>query len=123
MTPKQPPLDPRRRGDPLRAVRRCRFWMPLASLIGAQEPESPLPTPESAALHGERAAEIWRAVCQLPDTLRATLVLRYYVGLTEEEMARTLSVSTGTVKSRLSRARDRLRSTLPSLLKEEERNA
>ncbi len=43
---------------------------------------------------------------------RLILGLRYYRDLTVEDVARALDVPTGTVKSRLSRARDRLRAEL-----------
>jgi RNA polymerase sigma-70 factor (ECF subfamily) len=105
--------------EALRLVRRSRLWLPLAELFG-REPTSPLPTPEFAALDRERAEELWQAVSTLSEAARATVVLRYYAGLTEEELSRALGVAPGTVKSRLYRAREQLRSTLPSRWNEEE---
>jgi len=106
--------------EALRVVRRRRFWLPLTSLLGAREPEAPLPTPELAALDSERARQLWEGVSRLPDGMRAAVVLRYYADLSEEEISRALTIAQGTVKSRLNRAREQLRSTLPVLMKEEE---
>jgi RNA polymerase sigma factor (sigma-70 family) len=51
------------------------------------------------------------AVLRLSPRLRTTVVLRFFEDLSEEETAALLSISTGTVKSRLSRALTILRST------------
>jgi RNA polymerase sigma-70 factor (ECF subfamily) len=45
------------------------------------------------------------ALAQLPHGQRAALVLHYYEGKTVDDIAQLLGVSTGTVKSRLSRGR------------------
>ena len=45
-----------------------------------------------------------RAMVHLTDEQRVAVVLRYYLNLTEVQMAETLRVAPGTVKSRLSRA-------------------
>jgi RNA polymerase sigma-70 factor (sigma-E family) len=51
------------------------------------------------------------AVLRLPPRQRAVVVLRYFEDLSEHETAALLSVSTGTVKSRVSRALTALRSS------------
>ncbi len=51
-------------------------------------------------------------VDRLPERQRAVLVLRYFEGLSEAEIAETLSCRPGTVKSLASRALDRLRKEL-----------
>ena len=56
--------------------------------------------------------EILDLVDRLPDRQRAVLVLRYFEGLSEAEIADTLSCRPGTVKSLASRALDRLRKEL-----------
>jgi RNA polymerase sigma-70 factor (ECF subfamily) len=60
----------------------------------------------------ERAAALKEAFDRLPPKLRATAVLRLYVGLTESETADVLDCSLGTVKSNLHDARKRLAATL-----------
>jgi RNA polymerase sigma factor (sigma-70 family) len=52
------------------------------------------------------------ALRRLPRRQREVLVLRYWGRLSEAEIARTLGVSTGTVKSTASRALDVLESML-----------
>jgi RNA polymerase sigma-70 factor (sigma-E family) len=73
----------------------------------AAVPEGPVdadPT-RDADLHDA----LWRALGELPRRARAMVVLRYYEDLTEAEVAEALGVSTGTVKSAVSRALARLR--------------
>lgn len=55
------------------------------------------------------AVAIRRALMSLPAAQRAVLVLRYYEGLSETEIAELLHISAGTVKSRSSRALAALR--------------
>lgn len=57
---------------------------------------------------------VWQAVHRLPDKQRAAVVLRYYEDLSVEETAEILGVSTGTVKSQVSRGLDRLQQLLAS---------
>jgi RNA polymerase sigma-70 factor (sigma-E family) len=59
---------------------------------------------ESLVLIGEEHREVLLAVRRLPDRQREALVLRFYFGLAEEETARAMGISRGTVKSSLSRA-------------------
>ena len=47
---------------------------------------------------------ITRALSRLTDDQRAAVILRFYAGLDERQMAEALGVAAGTVKSRLSRA-------------------
>lgn len=53
--------------------------------------------------------DISRALSHLSLKLREVVVLKFYSGLTQEEIARVLNVPTGTVKSRLHGALGRLR--------------
>lgn len=55
---------------------------------------------------------LWDAVCALPEDYRVATVLFYYEGMTTAEIAKVLGVREGTVRSRLSRARSRLRTLL-----------
>jgi RNA polymerase sigma-70 factor (ECF subfamily) len=60
----------------------------------------------------ETAVRIWEAMERLPLDQRTALVLRELDGLRYEEIAFTLNVAVGTVKSRLTRARQALREEL-----------
>jgi RNA polymerase sigma-70 factor (ECF subfamily) len=60
--------------------------------------------------------DLWDAVLALPEEQRSAVTLFYYEDLTLAQIAKILGVAQGTVKSRLSRARGRLR----ELLREEE---
>ena len=63
-----------------------------------------------------RPAETWpelhEEVARLPEAYREPVVLCYLEGLTTEEAALRIGCPTGTVLSRLSRARERLRSAI-----------
>ena len=67
---------------------------------------------ENHTLRGELGAEIQRAILALPDDQRAVLVLIDVQGLSYEETAEAVGASLGTIKSRLSRARGRVRDYL-----------
>jgi RNA polymerase sigma factor (sigma-70 family) len=69
----------------------------------------PAPNPEQTALTADRARHLRALVAALPDSLREVLLLREYGGLSYSQIATTLAIPTGTVMSRLSRARDDLR--------------
>ena len=58
------------------------------------------------------AQPLFAALAQLPDRQRAVVVLRYHDDLSEAEVARTLGMAVGSVKSHGSRGLDRLRSLL-----------
>jgi RNA polymerase sigma factor (sigma-70 family) len=64
-----------------------------------------------AAPDGSRQ-EIWDEVDRLPERYRSAVVLCYLEGLTHEQAAARLGWPVGTVRSRLARARERLRGRL-----------
>lgn len=70
------------------------------------------PSPETRAMGHQIGERIRRALDELPVTQRSVFVLRHYQGLSLEEIARTLDLSLGTVKSSLHRAVYRLRGLL-----------
>jgi RNA polymerase sigma-70 factor (sigma-E family) len=70
---------------------------------------------EESALVGEANREALAALRALPARQREAVVLRHYLGLTEEETAQVMNVARGTVKSATSRGL----STLARILKEE----
>jgi RNA polymerase sigma-70 factor (ECF subfamily) len=68
--------------------------------------------PERAAERRELRCFIARAALTLPPEQRITFVLSDIHGLSYQEIAQVMNVSLGTVKSRLSRARAKLRDAL-----------
>ena len=65
-------------------------------------------TPEDEATRAEVAEAVTAALAALPEHLRIPVVLRYYSGLSEREIAVAIRRRPGTVKSRLHEARRRL---------------
>lgn len=63
---------------------------------------------EEVTIADERSAVVRAALVRLPEDLRIPVVLRYYAGLTEKEIALAIHRRPGTVKSRLHEARQRL---------------
>jgi RNA polymerase sigma-70 factor (ECF subfamily) len=68
--------------------------------------------PEHLLLQGEQRDQILEAIDSLGEKHRLVVILRYYAGLTNEEIARILDIPSGTVRSRLHVARHRLRELL-----------
>ncbi|MGN8246820.1 RNA polymerase sigma factor SigE [Cellulomonas soli] len=71
-----------------------------------------LATPERAFEHGNLDHDVQRALDELPPEYRAAVVLCDIEGLSYEEIAVTLGIKLGTVRSRIHRARARLRVSL-----------
>ncbi|MEU6468952.1 SigE family RNA polymerase sigma factor [Streptomyces massasporeus] len=70
-------------------------------------PETP---GDTDAMRGtELRAVLWQALARLPELQRTMLVLRYYEGRTDPEIAEILDISVGTVKSSIWRSLRRLR--------------
>jgi RNA polymerase sigma factor (sigma-70 family) len=69
-------------------------------------------SPEAAVLTAERRAELLEALGDLREEARLAIACRYFLGLSEEETAAALGCARGTVKSRLSRALNSLRSEI-----------
>ncbi len=90
-----------RREVPRRDRERARFDAG-AEVAAAGEP------PDVRAERSDAAARLGAALAELPDGLRTVVVLRYYAGLSEREIATAIRRRPGTVKSRLSDARRRL---------------
>ena len=67
------------------------------------------PSPEGQVITADERRRLLEALELLPDPQRLALVCRYLLELSEEETAAVLGVRPGTVKSRLSRALDRLK--------------
>lgn len=71
------------------------------------------PSPEAAAFAEEDHRMVVDALNRLPQRDREVLAYRYFLDLSEAEMAAALHVARGTIKSRLARAQARLRALLP----------
>jgi RNA polymerase sigma-70 factor (ECF subfamily) len=82
----------------------------------ARRDRLPERTPESAAIEEENRRVPAEAISGLTPADREVIALRWFGELTEAEMATVLDCRPGTVKSRLSRALDRLRAALPAEL-------
>jgi RNA polymerase sigma-70 factor (ECF subfamily) len=82
----------------------------LALRAATQEPSGDAaPSPEAALLSSEQRSVLLAAVDELPEEQRSVVALRYFLGLSEAEVAETLGIPQGTVKSRTARALERLR--------------
>jgi RNA polymerase sigma-70 factor (ECF subfamily) len=91
------------------AGRREGLAVRVAASAGA---EDAAPSPESALLSAERREALVAALGRLRPEDREVIACRYFLDLSEEETAAALGWKRGTVKSRLSRALDRLRAEL-----------
>jgi len=78
------------------------------------EPGSRPATQGAAVMQRERAEAIRDGLAELPEALREAVVLRDLQDLEYEEIAETLGVPLGTVKSRINRGRIRLAEKLLS---------
>lgn len=87
----------------------------LISLDALENPDPILPpqsSPERAVFSQLENDDLHRAVAALPDEYRMVLILSDMQGLSYQEISVRLDVPIGTVRSRLSRARERVRRSL-----------
>ncbi|HZK83452.1 MAG TPA: sigma-70 family RNA polymerase sigma factor [Desulfosporosinus sp.] len=102
--------------ESMRLTRRMIKWpIPTDNIPDRMSPSAN--NPETAAVSKEQCIEIWQLVQRIPTKLRVPLVLRYYADLSEDEIAKTLHIPLGTVKSRLNRGREGLRKVFPDTMK------
>jgi RNA polymerase sigma-70 factor (sigma-E family) len=86
-------------------LNRCRNELRRRGRPGRQQAAAPAgESAEAAVLVGEEHQRVLAAIRLLPDRQREALVLRFYLDLSEEEAARAMGISRGTVKSATSRA-------------------
>ena len=99
-------------------VNRCReLWRaPWRRRVESAEELSQLPAPdapvEDAALEELRDDPVWQALQALPEKLRVVALLHYVEEYTTEEIARVVECAPSTVRTRLHRARKRMRQML-----------
>ncbi|WNS43720.1 RNA polymerase sigma factor [Paenibacillus sp. MMS20-IR301] len=96
--------------------RRNSFWRRFVPLGDRQEPAGSALSAEKEAIGNQYANRIWELIMELPDKYREVLVLDIQQDLSVAEMSALLGIAQGTVKSRLGRARDKIRTAI----KEEE---
>ena len=72
-------------------------------------------TPEAMVLVAEQRRELLGAVNAMGEADQRVIVYRYFLDLSEAEMAELLGCARGTIKSRLSRALGRLRNQLSAV--------
>ena len=73
---------------------------------------SQAPSPEAEAARHQLRSILEQAVADLPETFRTVFVLHEVEGLSVEDAAEALEIPTGTVKTRLMRARRKLQQAL-----------
>ncbi len=75
-----------------------------------------LDTPESELMSKQIAQTVHQSLHELPDELRTAITLREIEGLSYEEIANVMSCPTGTVRSRIFRAREAISEKLQSVM-------
>lgn len=75
-------------------------------------PQDESASPEKHAVQSETRRLLHQAIQDLPEDMRSAIVLRDIQGLSYEEIAQALDINVGTIKSRISRGRDKLREKL-----------
>ncbi|MCI0487284.1 MAG: sigma-70 family RNA polymerase sigma factor [Blastocatellia bacterium] len=73
-------------------------------------------SPEEMAIAAERERQVMQSLGEMKEEYRVTLVLREIEEMSYEEIAETLGISIGTVKSRISRGREELRRRMKDLI-------
>ncbi|MBR2383612.1 MAG: sigma-70 family RNA polymerase sigma factor [Anaerotignum sp.] len=79
-------------------------------------------TPEESLLREEQKSEILQALDTLSEEHKAAVILRDVKGLSYEEIAEILELSLGTVKSRISRARNQLKKEILKIREQNEKS-
>ncbi len=67
-------------------------------------PDIPAESAEAAALTADEHRAVMRAIRRLPDRQREALVLRFYLDLSDAQIAADMGISAGTVRSTIYRA-------------------
>ncbi len=99
-----------------RRRRRAATFFPFLRSTDDREPEEERiaggDRADSSTIAGERRRAVLQALDRLPEEFRAVLTLRVVEEMPVEEVALALGISTGTVKSRLYRAKEKMRELL-----------
>ncbi len=108
----------------VRSEKRRSFWktLPLSLFLGEDDKEAEVSLPDGEAPLDkgleteETAVAVQKALMSLDPESRSVVVLRDIKGQSYQEIAQTLSLPEGTVKSRISRAREVLKKRLKSFV-------
>ena len=93
--------------------RKARKVTSLDSLVdNGWSPTDTGDTPEEHGLRVEKQNALKQAIQSLPDDMRAAIILRDVKGYSYDEIASILDANVGTIKSRISRGREKLREIL-----------
>jgi RNA polymerase sigma-70 factor (sigma-E family) len=84
----------------------------VARRLGAGSPPQAADSAEREVILAEDRRQVLAALAALPTRRREVLVLRYYLGMSEAEIAATLGITPGTVKSTAARGLAALARTL-----------
>lgn len=102
--------------DPLAYIRRSMANAHISRWRRTKKEQLVADIPEQGRAYSHRDPfehePLWQALRELPPRQRTVMVLRYYEGLSEQEIARNLGISPGTVKSQASKAISSLRKKL-----------
>ncbi|GIK54592.1 MAG: RNA polymerase sigma factor [Chloroflexi bacterium] len=106
------------------AISRChnkrrRKWLPTFSLShqdARQAEDQETPTPDDTLRLTETQQAVWRALQQLSPKLRETAVLRYYEGLSYQEIGDILGIPGKTAESRMRLAHQALKEMLQEVI-------
>jgi RNA polymerase sigma-70 factor (ECF subfamily) len=82
------------------------------ALAGAREPSEEVSDAVDDALKSEQKTVVTTALAQLPEEQQQPLLLAYYDGLTQSEIAKKLNAPLGTVKTRMRAGLKKLREQL-----------
>lgn len=93
--------------------RRANERRPATRLEAIAEWADDAPSAAAVVLSGERRRQLGAALTHLSSSDRDVIACRFFLDLGEAEIATVLGLRRGTVKSRLSRALERLRGELP----------
>ncbi|HBO34056.1 MAG TPA: RNA polymerase subunit sigma-24 [Anaerolineaceae bacterium] len=100
--------------DAVKAANRQKRFVSLDTDNGEETYDlfDPAPLPEEIIEAKETQQAVWQALQKLPANQRAAIVLRYYLGMHEDEMIEELHSPAGSVKWWLHAARQRLQKLL-----------
>ena len=102
------------------AINTCKDLLKSAWSRNTDRSVTPDSLPEGSAPFEERDDTVTRAVMSLPDKLREVTLLRWYQGLSLEEMVKVLRLPRSTVNYRLKKAKTMLKGKLEEWYDEDE---